>query len=68
MTGLTPNTSYEIQVSFDNSDWSPSEEKTFTTKSASATLPNVSAVTIRWTTACSAKVEISTFLIADMTA
>ena len=58
MTGLTPNTSYEIQVSFDDADWSPFEEKTFTTKSASATLPDVSAVTIRWKTACSAKVEI----------
>ena len=44
MTGLSPNTNYEIQVSFDNSDWSPSEEERFITKSASATLPIVSAI------------------------
>ena len=59
MTGLTPNTNYEIQVSFDNSDWSPSKEKTFTTKSASATLPMVSSVEGDKITACSARIEIA---------
>ena len=59
MTGLTPNTNYEIQVSFDNSDWSPSEDKTFTTKSASATLPTVSSVKGEKRTACSARIEIT---------
>ena len=59
MTGLAPNTNYEIQVSFDNSDWSPSEEKTFTTKSASATLPTVNSVKGDEITACSARIEIA---------
>ena len=59
MTGLTPNTNYEIQVSFDNSDWSPFKEKTFTTKSASATLPTVSSVKGDKITACSARIEIA---------
>ena len=59
MTGLTPNTNYEIQVSFDNSDWSPSKEKTFTTKSASVTLPIVSSVWGDEITACSARIEIA---------
>ena len=59
MTGLTPNTNYKIQVSFDNSDWSPSEEKTFTTKSASATLPKVSSIRVSKITACQASVDIN---------
>ncbi len=59
MTGLTPNTNYEIQVSFDNSDWSPSKEKTFTTKSASATLPIVSSVWGDEMSACSARIYIT---------
>ena len=58
MTGLSPNTSYDIEVSFDNSDWSPSEEKTFTTKSASATLPIVSSVEVDRIIACSAMLRM----------
>ena len=58
MTGLTPNTNYMIQVSFDNSVWSPSKEKTFTTKSASATLPMVSSVWGDRITACSVRIRI----------
>ena len=59
MTGLSPNTNYEIQVSFDNSDWSPSEEERFITKSASATLPIVSAISVSNITACQANVRIN---------
>ena len=59
MTGLSPNTSYDIQVSFDNTDWSPFEKERFTTKSASATLPTVSSIGVRNITACSAQVNIN---------
>ena len=59
MTGLTPNTNYEIHVSFDNTDWSPFEKERFTTKDASATLPIVSSVEGDEITACSARIEIA---------
>ena len=59
MTGLTPNTNYEIQVSFDSTDWSPFEKERFTTKSASATLPIVSSVWGDEMSACSARIYIT---------
>ena len=57
MTGLTPETDYEIEVTFDTSDWSPSKTKTFRTKGALATLPAVTAIAVSRISACQAQLR-----------
>ena len=59
MTGLSPDTNYKIEVSFDNTDWSPSTTKTFRTKSSSHVLPTVGSITVNYTTACQANVRVT---------
>ena len=59
MTGLDANTGYTVEVTFDTSDWSPSRQATFTTKSASYSLPAASSVTATHITACSARLNMS---------
>lgn len=59
MTGLEASTEYKVEVSFDDTDWSPSVEKTFTTKSASYSLPTVTSVSGGQITACTARIYMT---------
>ena len=59
VTGLDASTQYKVEVTFDTSDWSPSRQATFTTKSASYTLPAASSVWANRITACTARINMS---------
>lgn len=59
MTGLDATTQYRVEVTFDTSDWSPSKQATFTTKTASATLPAVTSVKARAIWECRARIDVT---------
>ena len=64
LTGLSASTTYQVEASLNatgltlTEDWPGSRLATFTTKDASATLPDVSTISVEELTACSARLNI----------